>query len=110
MTYGLPLSLLFVAVSGLGRLSLLLVVTHLILRLLTSYAVGRVLDLPRRGLTVLLSPARDTLSLALWLASFTGRAIRWRGQRYWVDRKGKLHRYDAAPSGAAALRGRAPRA
>jgi hypothetical protein len=73
------------------------VATHLILRLATSYAVGRFLDVPRRWLTVLLSPARDTLSLALWLMSFTGRAIRWRGQHYWVDRKGKLHRYDGIP-------------
>lgn len=94
VTYGLPLSLLFVAVSGVGRLGVAVLAIHLILRLVTSYAVGRVLDLPRRWLMVLLSPARDTLSLVLWLTSFTGRAIRWRGQRYWVDREGKLHRYE----------------
>lgn len=105
VTYGLPLSLLFVAVSGPNRLGVVLVATHLILRLVTSYAVGRFLDLPRRWLTVLLSPARDTLSLALWLTSFTGRAIRWRGQRYWVDRAGKLHRFDRIPE----RRRRAPR-
>ena len=95
VTYGLPLSLLFVAASG-GRLGVAVMATHLVLRLAVSHAVGRVFDLPRRWPMVLLSPARDTLSLILWLTSFTGRAIRWRGQRYWMDHEGKLHGYDAS--------------
>ena len=39
-----------------------------------------------------LAPLRDILSLALFVASYFGRAVDWRGTRYRVDRQGGLER------------------
>jgi hypothetical protein len=39
-----------------------------------------------------LAPLRDILSLVLFVASYFGRSVDWRGVRYGVDRQGELER------------------
>jgi ceramide glucosyltransferase len=56
--------------------------------------VARALDLPLSPQHLCLVPVRDTLSLAIWAASFLGRTVQWAGQRFRVDRQGKMMRLD----------------
>lgn len=64
------------------------VLASLALRWLSAAAIGRWLALPRRGLWLL--PLRDALSFALFVASFCGRSVRWRGHQLQVGPRGRI--------------------
>ena len=62
------------------------------LRLVAAIAVGRgVLADPNVLRDLWLLPVRDSIALALWLASFTGNTIEWRGLKFRV-RDGRLEK------------------
>ena len=63
-------------------------------RLGGTAVVSRALELRLDVRHLCLVPVRDTLSLAIWAASFLGRTVQWAGQRFRVDRQGKLMRVD----------------
>lgn len=60
----------------------------LLLRWGSVALIARVLDLPRRGLWLL--PLRDALSFAVFLGSFCGRSVLWRGQLFRVEPSGQM--------------------
>ncbi|HVB17793.1 MAG TPA: bacteriohopanetetrol glucosamine biosynthesis glycosyltransferase HpnI [Stellaceae bacterium] len=64
------------------------VLTSLLLRWLSAGAIARALDLPRTGLWLL--PLRDVLSFAVFLGSFCGRSVLWRGQLFRIDPDGHM--------------------
>jgi len=54
--------------------------------------VGRVvLDDPQVLRDLWLVPLRDLVALAVWIVSYAGNQVEWRGQRFRL-RKGKLER------------------
>jgi ceramide glucosyltransferase len=60
----------------------------LMLRWLSAIVIARALDLPRNGLWLL--PLRDALSFAVFVASFCGRSVLWRGQLFRVEPSGQM--------------------
>jgi ceramide glucosyltransferase len=90
VTHGLPLSLLFVLVSGFQTLALAILAVHLVLRWAGGRAAYAAVGLPVPKGRLALVPLRDGLSFAMWVLSFLGRTVRWHG-RFRVDREGKLH-------------------
>ena len=60
----------------------------LLLRWLSVVVTARALDLPRPGLWLL--PLRDALSFAVFLSSFFGRNVFWRGQLFHVEPSGQM--------------------
>lgn len=59
-----------------------------LLRWGSAVAVARLLDLPLRRFWLL--PVRDLLSFAVFVASFCGRSVLWRGQMFTVDEAGRM--------------------
>ena len=91
ITFGLPWALLAVAFSA-GALWawILLAVTIATRFAMAAYSRGEVLHDPQPGLLWLL-PLRDLLGFLLWIASFFGRTVTWRGGSYTL-RDGRLAR------------------
>jgi ceramide glucosyltransferase len=59
-------------------------------RLASAVVVGRrVMDDPQVARALWLLPLRDLLALAVWVVSYAGNQVEWRGQRFKL-RKGKL--------------------
>jgi ceramide glucosyltransferase len=59
-----------------------------LLRWGSAVAIGRLLKLPLRRLWLL--PLRDALSFAVFVASFCGRNVLWRGQLFKIDAGGRM--------------------
>jgi ceramide glucosyltransferase len=93
LTYGLPLAIAYAVVCDPSLTSLSLVGLALGLRLVLHYASRATLEskTPDAPWLVL---ARDALGLAVWAAHFFGRSIRWRDERFVVDRTGRLQPID----------------
>ena len=64
------------------------VLLSLLLRWGSVALMARLLDLPRRGLWLL--PLRDALSFAVFVGSFCGRSVLWRGQLFRVEPSGQM--------------------
>jgi ceramide glucosyltransferase len=63
-----------------------------VLRLLVAMAVGGKVLRDRQVLKFAwLIPLRDLLAVAVWVASFAGRTVTWRGDRF-ILKNGKLTR------------------
>ncbi|MGH8751505.1 MAG: bacteriohopanetetrol glucosamine biosynthesis glycosyltransferase HpnI [Burkholderiales bacterium] len=88
VTYPVALALLFVVISP-ALTGLTLGVVSVIMRVLLHRAVHTSLRIP--GPTqAWLAPLRDILSFAVWAASFCGRNVRWREQKFLVRPDGRL--------------------
>lgn len=85
LTYGLPLALIYFAVSRNVALGLPLLTVVLGLRVTLHYLARWALKVSRRDDLVLV-PLRDFLSLGTWAVSLAGRAVSWRGKRYLATR------------------------
>jgi ceramide glucosyltransferase len=94
VTLALPISILGLLAAGATPASILGVLTLVVIRLSGAVVFSRVLDLPVNFRHLCLVPFRDTLSLAVWAQSFLGRTVHWAGQRFRVDKEGKLLRAD----------------
>ncbi len=92
LTFGLPWALLAVAAANGTSLTWGLLTAVLTMRLGVTFAVGwRVLH-DRQALAMFpLLPLRDVVALLVWLVSFAGHTVVWRGDRFEL-RKGKLTR------------------
>lgn len=88
VTYGLPLSFLFLVASSFAAAAVVVFAGHLALRLINSVVVRRVLRAPGPWSVIWLVPVRDALSFTLWILSFLGRSVRWNGHRFRVHRDG----------------------
>ena len=71
-----------------GYLTLALLAAALLLRIAVCLAVERSFGLKRHPYWLV--PARDLLSFGLFMASFVGRGVRWRGHSYNVTSAGVL--------------------
>ncbi len=88
VTHALPFALAAAAIGGFDTLSLALVAAALACRLCLPLQIDRVLGGGRVPLW--LSPARDILSFAIFLASYLPGPIIWRGERFRVRSNGTL--------------------
>jgi ceramide glucosyltransferase len=87
VTHPLAFALLGAALAP-GPVALLLLLTTIACRLALCLAVERAFGL--RAHPYWLIPVRDGLSAGLFVASFFGRDVSWRGHRYEVARSGAL--------------------
>lgn len=90
ITHGTALALLLLAVTGFHSLAWLAFGATLVLRMITASWTARYTgdkNLPRR---LPLLPLSDLVSFALYLASYWGRTITWRGERFRLGQSGRL--------------------
>jgi ceramide glucosyltransferase len=92
ITFGFPLSLLALACGGATPVTMAALAANLVARLIGWHATRRTAGLPLRISDACLLPVRDVLSLGIWLVSFCGRAVRWYGQSFTIDSRGRLRR------------------
>ena len=91
MTHPVPLALSGMALGGGGAPGALLVAVALACRFALALQLARAFDL-RTG-SIWLLPLRDVLSFVIFVASFFGRGIEWRGHRYDVRADNTLAYY-----------------
>jgi ceramide glucosyltransferase len=88
VTHPLPLALMSIALLGVSAASLAGLGAALLTRLVLMTAIDRVID--RRLGPLWLWPLRDILSFIVFVASFFGRAVVWRGETFHVTTDGEL--------------------
>jgi ceramide glucosyltransferase len=93
-TFGLPWAVLALILAGGALWAWELLLAMAVLRAATALAVGSsVLGDTRVMASLWLLPLRDLIALLVWLASFAGHTIEWRGDAFRL-RDGKLARLD----------------
>jgi ceramide glucosyltransferase len=88
VTHPLPLALAGLALTGPGLVPLGAVLAALLARLTLRSAVERAFS--ALSGPVWLLPVRDTISVAVFLASFFGQNVAWRGARFQVQPSGAM--------------------
>ncbi len=74
-----------------SKCSLAFFAAALLIRIMTAQTLQRRLGpVPGQGFYWWLAPVKDTLQFALWVCAFAGGSIVWRGQRYRLQRDGRL--------------------
>jgi len=93
-TYGLMWALLTVISSGAVAWSWAVLGATALLRLAVAIVVGKVV-LEDRGLlrNLWLLPIRDLVAVGVWIVSFAGHTVTWRGDRF-ILKNGRLIRID----------------
>ena len=91
LTYPLPLALLAIVFLGFSGLSLTVAAGALMSRLYLVFQSRRALGLPGRHLWLL--PFRDVLSFGVFVASFFGNTVVWKGNRYIACPDGALAQF-----------------
>jgi ceramide glucosyltransferase len=91
-TFGLMWALLALVAAHAAAWSWAVLGTTLLLRLAVALAVGKsVLQDPHLTKHFWLLPIRDLVAVAIWVASFAGHTVTWRGDRFQL-KKGRLIR------------------
>jgi ceramide glucosyltransferase len=90
VTNPLPLALIAAALHGFGAAGIALIALTLACRLTASVQIAAVLEGRERRVPAWLSPLRDLLSFAIFLASFMPLPVIWRGRRYALRADGTL--------------------
>ena len=91
-TFGLTWALLNLLIAGGRRWSWMVLGFVLLLRILVALVVGRsVLKDRQLANHVWLLPVRDLIAVGVWIVSFWGHTVTWRGDRFEL-RKGRLTR------------------
>jgi ceramide glucosyltransferase len=89
-TWGLPWSLVAIAIHPSLTVAAAYLGTYLFLRIIMTWLIGIWgMQQPRVWKKMPLIPLWDAIAFAIWLASFARRTIRWRGINYYL-RDGKL--------------------
>jgi ceramide glucosyltransferase len=88
ITYPVPFALLATALGALPLAAPALLALALLSRLVTGWRIDRALGVKRS--TWWLLPLRDLLSFAVFIASFFGRRVAWRGGKFRIGRSGQL--------------------
>jgi ceramide glucosyltransferase len=90
LTYGLPWSIVAVAMHPSVVVAAAYFGTYILLRALMTWTIGvNGLQQPRFGKQIPLIPLWDAVAFGIWLVSFLRSSIRWRGADYEI-RDGKL--------------------
>lgn len=88
LTHPLPFALAALPLSGFSAIAVIILAATLASRLFVPIQVER---LPGGGRSsLLLSPLRDLVSFAVFIASFGPGAVSWRGRRYSVESDGSV--------------------
>jgi ceramide glucosyltransferase len=100
-TWGLPWSLLAIAVHPSAGITVAYFGTYLVLRIAMTWLMG-VWGMKQKRIwqKMPLIPLWDLVAFFIWLASFARKTIRWRGVDYSI-KKGMLVRADAASAQSA---------
>jgi len=88
LTHAVAIAVLNAIATGFGLTASIFLVISLLLRWATAGVMAGVLGLPTAKLWLL--PFRDALSFAVFVASFFGRAVFWRGQLFHVKPSGRM--------------------
>jgi ceramide glucosyltransferase len=88
VTHPLPFALLALPLSGFSAIAFMILFATLASRLFVPIQVERLSGGGKSAL--LLSPLRDLLSFAVFVASFVPGAVSWRGRRYSVESDGSV--------------------
>jgi len=91
LTFGLPWGLLALLLSGGAIWAWAMLALTAAMRLAVALAGGRVLRDRQVLPSLYLIPFRDLIALVVWMASFAGHKIRWRGDSFYL-KDGKLMR------------------
>ena len=90
-THGTATSLLFLIATGGSTLGWVVLATTWTIRLIMAWIIGvNILNDPQAKKIIWLVPLRDIISFAIWLYSFMGNTIEWRGRRLKLTKSGKL--------------------
>jgi ceramide glucosyltransferase len=90
ITHALPLALLGLILGGVNAAGFI-AVAALACRFVLQSEIDRAFNLPREFYW--LGPLRDMLSFAIFVASFLGRGVEWRGHHYGPRADGRFVRY-----------------
>jgi ceramide glucosyltransferase len=89
ITFGLPWALLALVLAGGASWAWVLLAITAVMRFwVAAYVSKKVLREPQTGLLGWL-PARDFLAICVWVVSFVGDTVTWRGTPYTL-KEGKL--------------------
>ena len=91
-TYGIPLSLLWLAASKGSGAAWIALGVHIGLRAIGRLVLYRSLGQPLPWFDTWLVPVRDVVSLVVGILSFLGRTVRWNDEAFRVRRGGRLER------------------
>lgn len=91
LTFSTPLALLLLLVTDFEPAAWLSLGLSLLLRWLVTWRISGYTgdETARRSLIWL--PVRDLLSAAVWCAGSVGRQVVWRGERFVLERDGRMH-------------------
>ena len=90
LTYGIPLSLLWVAATGGSSLAVTATALHLGLRVLGRPRLYHALGQPAPWRDTWLVPIRDLVSFFVGITSYLGHTVRWHDELFRVHRDGRL--------------------
>jgi ceramide glucosyltransferase len=91
-TFGIAWALLTVLAAGASPWSWLVLAAMLLLRTALGFVVGRSVLQDEEGVECLwLLPLRDLIAVGIWIASFTGHTVTWRGEQFQL-KNGRLIR------------------
>ena len=88
LTHAVAITALGVMATGFGLTASIFLVISLLLRWASARAIAGALGLTTAKFWLL--PVRDVLSFAVFVASFFGRAVFWRGQLFQVEPSGRM--------------------
>ena len=91
-TYGIPISILWLAASRGSRPACIALALHVGLRAVGRLILYRSLGQPPPWSATWLVPIRDVVSFVVGILSFLGRTVRWNHERFRVRRDGRLER------------------
>jgi ceramide glucosyltransferase len=93
LTNTISVAIIFLAISALTRdiesIELAVVGLAVALRLWLHHVVTAALEVPSPA-PLWMIPLRDVMSFVVWIASFLGRGVQWRGERFSLQRDGRI--------------------
>lgn len=88
VTYPVPLALLALCLAAVPQPAATMLIVALAIRGIGAWRIDRALRLKAAPLWLL--PVRDLLSFGVFIASFLGRSVAWRGRRFRIGPEGQL--------------------
>jgi ceramide glucosyltransferase len=88
LTHAVAIAAIGAVVSGFGLTPSVFLVISVLLRWLTAGVIARALGFAAKRLWLL--PVRDALSFAVFIVSFFGRRVFWRGQLFQIEPSGRM--------------------
>jgi ceramide glucosyltransferase len=90
LTFSTPLAFVLLLLSGFAPTGWLALGFSLLLRWLIAWQIGRYTGDPSARRSLIWLPARDMLSALVWCAGGIGRQVDWRGERFVLERDGRM--------------------